>query len=201
MTRRIHIIGNVSTLADYAFGPAALGWWGVIGYMLIEGMGFLLAAGVYLYLIPLSTPWPPSPPPDLRYATLFTILLSASLWPNQRLLHAARRQDLRSTRAGMLAMIVIGAMLLVLRGFELTTLNVRWDDNAYGSILWAIMFLHTTHVATDFYDTCPLAALMYLRRADGRRFSDVEDNALYWNFVVLTWLPLYGLIYWLPRLW
>jgi len=28
----------------------------------------------------------------------------------------------------------------------------------------------------------------------------VEDNALYWNFVVATWLPLYGCIYWIPRL-
>jgi len=201
MTRRIDITGDVSTLPDYAFGPAALGWWGVIGFMLIEGMGFLLAAGVYLYLIPLSTTWPPAAPPDLRYGTLFTIVLITSLLPNQRLLRAARGLDLQRTRRGMLVMIAIGAVLLALRGFELTTLNVRWDDNAYGSIVWAIMFLHTTHLATDFYDTCPLAAVMFVRRSDGRRFSDVEDNALYWNFVVLAWLPLYGLVYWLPRLW
>jgi hypothetical protein len=33
-----------------------------------------------------------------------------------------------------------------------------------------------------------------------RRFGNVHDNALYWNFVVLTWLPIYGAIYWIPRL-
>jgi hypothetical protein len=33
-----------------------------------------------------------------------------------------------------------------------------------------------------------------------RRFGDVQDNALYWNFVVLTWLPIYGAIHWIPRL-
>lgn len=201
MTRPLRIVGDVSMLPDYAFGPAALGWWGVIGYMLIEGMGFLLAVGVYLYLIPDSKPWPPSPPPDLRYGTIFTLLLAASLVPNAYTLRAARRQQLHPTRRGMLVMIAIGAVLLVLRGFELSVLNVRWDDNAYGSILWALMFLHTTHVATDVYDTCPLAGLLFVRRTDGRRFSDVEDNALYWNFVVLIWLPLYALIYWLPRLW
>lgn len=201
MTRPLRIVGDVSTLPDYAFGPAALGWWGVIGYMLIEGMGFLLAVGVYLYLVPLGNPWPPAPPPDLIYGTTFTIVLTASLLPNAYALRAARRQDLHSTRRGMLVMLAIGFVLLVLRGFELTTLNVRWDMNAYGSILWALMFLHTTHVATDVYDTCPLAVLLFVRRTDGRRFSDVEDNALYWNFVALTWLPLYALIYWLPRLW
>ncbi|EGE59445.1 putative cytochrome c oxidase protein, subunit III [Rhizobium etli CNPAF512] len=42
---------------------------------------------------------------------------------------------------------------------------------------------------------------MFSKHADNkRRYGDVEDNALYWNFVVLTWLPLYGCIYWVPRL-
>ena len=88
----------------------------------------------------------------------------------------------------------------MLRAFEFTTLNERWDATAYGSILWAIMLIHTIHLATDWYDSLPLAALLFLRETDGRRFSDVEDNATYWNFVALSWLPLYALVYWLPRI-
>jgi cytochrome c oxidase subunit 3 len=43
--------------------------------------------------------------------------------------------------------------------------------------------------------------MMFSRHANNRRrFGDVQDNALYWNFVVLTWLPIYGCIYWVPRL-
>ena len=34
--------------------------------------------------------------------------------------------------------------------------HVRWDDNAYGSILWLILGLHTTHLITDFADTVVL---------------------------------------------
>ena len=33
-----------------------------------------------------------------------------------------------------------------------------------------------------------------------RRLGDVRDNALYWYFVVLTWLPISAVIYWGPRL-
>ena len=33
----------------------------------------------------------------------------------------------------------------------------------------------------------------------GRRLVDTDENALYWRFVWLTWLPIYLLIYWLPR--
>jgi cytochrome c oxidase subunit III len=45
-----------------------------------------------------------------------------------------------------------------------------------------------------------LTTVMFTRHAkSGRRFSDVSDNAFYWYFVVATWLPLYVLIYWVPR--
>jgi heme/copper-type cytochrome/quinol oxidase subunit 3 len=98
-------------------------------------------------------------------------------------------------------MSVLGALPLVLRAFEFTVLNIRWDDNAYGSIIWTMLGLHTTHIATDLIDTLVLTCLMFSRHADNpRRFGDVEDNAMYWNFVVATWIPLYACIYWVPRL-
>ena len=79
--------------------------------------------------------------------------------------------------------------------------NVRWDSNAYGSIVWILLGLHTTHLMTDLGDTIVLAVLMFTRHGHNkRRFGDVQDNALYWNFVVLTWLPIYACIYWVPRL-
>ncbi|HEX6833890.1 MAG TPA: cytochrome c oxidase subunit 3 [Rudaea sp.] len=200
MTRRIAIVGDVSHLPDYAFGPAALGWWGGIGFMLIEGMAFVLAIGVYLYLIPFEQHWPPaSPPPDLRYGTAVTLLMLASLIPNNWLVCRARAKDLLAVRRGLPIMIGIGAILLILRAYEFTTLNERWDANAYGSIVWAILVIHTVHLATDVYDSCPLALLAFVRPFDGRKFSDVEDNGVYWNFVAVSWLVLYALLYWLPR--
>jgi heme/copper-type cytochrome/quinol oxidase subunit 3 len=42
---------------------------------------------------------------------------------------------------------------------------------------------------------------MFTRHGDNaRRFGDVQDNAMYWNFVVAAWLPIYACIYWIPRL-
>jgi heme/copper-type cytochrome/quinol oxidase subunit 3 len=85
------------------------------------------------------------------------------------------------------------------RGFELASLNVRWDENAYGSIVWALMLLHTLHILTDLADTLFLTLFVHTHEADGHRFSDVADNCLYWHFVVLAWLPLHALVYWAPR--
>ena len=33
-----------------------------------------------------------------------------------------------------------------------------------------------------------------------RRFVDVSEDALYWRFVWITWLPIFALLYLVPRL-
>jgi heme/copper-type cytochrome/quinol oxidase subunit 3 len=194
------IVGSVAHLPDHAFGPASLGWWGTIGFMLIEGMAFVLAAGTYFYLMPVDSRWPPaSPPPALLYGSLFTVIALLSEAPNVWLNRAAHRGELGKVRAGLVLMALIGVTLLVVRGFEFTALNERWDHNAYGSILWALLMIHTVHVGTDIYDTVVLAVLVFVKPVDGRKLSDVSDNALYWHFVVVSWLAIYALIYLVPR--
>lgn len=195
------IVGDVSELPTFDFGSRNLFWWGTWGFMLIEAMGFVLAIGAYLYLYGRAPEWPPggTPPPDLLWGTLFTVVLLLSLIPNLWTYKVAHRFDARKAKLGVAIMVVIATGLLVLRAFEFPNLNCRWDHNAYGSIVWALMLLHTTHLITDWADTLGLGYFMR-KDMDGERFVDVADNANYWNFVVLTWLPIYAMVYWAPRL-
>ncbi|HMD34025.1 MAG TPA: cytochrome c oxidase subunit 3, partial [Vicinamibacterales bacterium] len=87
-----------------------------------------------------------------------------------------------------------------IRWFEFLSLNVRWDHDAYGSIVWLLLGLHTTHILTDVLDTGVLTVLMFTGPIEERRFVDVSENAVYWYFVVAAWLPIYGVLYWAPRL-
>lgn len=200
MRRATTVVGDLSALPDHAFGSTSLGWWGVVGFMLIEGMGFVLAIGAYYFLLPNEPGWPPAnPPPSLLWGSLFTLLAVLSELPNQWIKKRAECYDLAGVRIGLVLMVAIGLALLGLRAFEFTALNVRWDTNAYGSIVWAILALHTLHMATDVYDSAVLAALVFLKKVDGRKFSDVADNALYWHFIVWSWVILYGVVYWTPR--
>ena len=112
----------------------------------------------------------------------------------------ARQQNLRKTRLALIVMSLVGIAALPLRAYEFAMLPVRWDTNAYGSAIWFLLGLHTTHLATDLGDTIVLAVLMFTRNVAPKRFSDVTDNAFYWNFVVLAWLPIYLLLYLTPRL-
>ncbi|MBB3444122.1 cytochrome c oxidase subunit 3 [Rhizobium sp. BK379] len=196
------VVLDLSHLPLHATGTASLTFWGTSAFMLIEGSGFALAIAVYLYLMANAPSWPlNAPPPDLLPGTILTVLLLASLVPNLLVTRWAGQRDLRKVRIGLVIMSIFGIVPLVPRIFEFPALNIRWDDNAYGSILWVMLGLHTTHILTDLADTLVLTCLMFSRHGDNlRRYGDVEDNALYWNFVVATWLPLYGCIYWIPRL-
>ena len=200
MRRGTTVVGDLSALPDHAFGSTSLGWWGVVGFMLIEGMGFVLVLGAYYFLLANETSWPPAnQPPSLTWGTLFTLLAVLSELPNQWIKRCAQRYDLAAVRIGMVVMVVVGLALLGLRALEFSALNVRWDTNAYGSIVWAILALHTLHLATDVYDSVVLGVLVFVKKVDGRKFSDVADNALYWHFIVWSWVVLYAVLYWTPR--
>ncbi|MFC7400583.1 heme-copper oxidase subunit III [Chelatococcus sp. GCM10030263] len=192
---------DASELPTYGFGPSTPMWWGTLAFVALEGMGFALAAGSYLYLAYLAPEWPlEAPPPRLGPGTIVTLLLIASVIPNMLVSRWAEKEDLRKVRIGLVVMSAFGVAPLVARIFEFGAVEVMWDDNAYGSVVWFILGLHTAHLLTDLGDTLILAVLMFTRHAkNGKRFSDVSDNAFYWNFVVLSWLPLYLLIYWMPR--
>lgn len=194
---------DVSALPTHAFSYRSLTWWGIIAFMVIEGAAFALTIAAYFFLMAQEQEWAPRPwsPPGLLAGTLFTLVMLLSEIPNSMIKKAATTYDLDAVRKLLPVLVTIGVLLFVLRGFEFNSLNVLWYENAYGSIIWALLLLHTTHVATDWGDTVVLWLLMKTPHGeDPRRFVDTDENALYWRFVWLSWLPIYGLIYWVPRL-
>jgi heme/copper-type cytochrome/quinol oxidase subunit 3 len=195
------VIGDLDDLPDGAMGARNLVWWGNIGFMLIEGTAFALAIGVYLYLQSMSPAWPPKGDalPGLFWSSIFTVSLLASALPNLWVSRKARQHDARGVRTGTLLMAVLGLILVALRGVEFAHLGVRWDHDAYGSVIWMLMILHSSHLITDLGDTVVQSAWLYTHEIQEDQFSDVEDNTEYWSFVVIAWLPIYVLLYWVPR--
>jgi len=200
MKERVEL--QLSDLPLHGRHSASPTWWGTLTFMLLEGSAFALCIGIYLYLQGLASEWPLSaPPPRPGPGTVVTLILLASLVPNWLLKRWAGRNALRQVQLGMVIMTLLGIAPLVVRVFEFRALNVWWDANAYGSVLWLLLGLHSMHLVTDVVDTIVLLVLMFTRHGHNpRRMGDVEDNVMYWNFVVLTWLPVYLCIYWIPRL-
>jgi len=192
---------DVSGLASFGFSHSSLMWWGTAGLMAIESTVFAIAIVVYFYLRSHADSWPMSaPPPELSWGTINTVILVLSVVPNHFAKRAAERLDRGGVRLWLTVCLVVALVFLVVRGFELGALNVRWDASAYGSIVWMLMMLHTVHLITDTWDTTVLDVLFFTGPLEGRRYVDVSENALYWYFVVLSWLPIYAVVYLAPRL-
>ena len=191
---------DVSGLPPYAFGHRSLLWWGTLWMIVIEGMVFALAIVTYFYLRNRSTVWPfGAPPPDLLYGTINTVIMLASAIPNEWLKKKSEKEDLRAVRIGLVICLVLSIVFLVVRVYEFKTLNCKWDTNAYGSAVWSLLGFHTVHLLTDTLDTAVITVLMFTSRIEGRRFVDVSEYCFYWYFVVLTWIPIYTVIYLVPR--
>ena len=191
---------DVSALPGYAFGNQGLIWWGTTGLMVIEGAMFVMVLVVYFYLRLKVSDWPPSlPNPDLTYGTIELVIVFLSCVPNALAKKAAEKFDLRGVRIWLALLTLFGIVNVVLRAYEYPSLNCRWDDNAYGSVVWLLLSLHTIHIATDVVDGAVLLALMVIGPVTKNRFVDVSENSLYWYFIVAWWIPIYLTIYFAPR--
>ena len=192
---------DVSGLPSFAFGQRGTLWWATMGMIAIEGTAFALMIAAYIFLRWRVTDWPPGyEPPDLLWGTMTTIIILISAIPNALAKKAAEKLDVAGARLWIWVSVVMAIVFCISRALEFTALNCRWDGNAYASIVWLLMGTHTTHVVTDIIDTAVLAGYTSSSRVDANRLVDVSENAGYYYFVIITWLPIYGLIYFAPRL-
>jgi heme/copper-type cytochrome/quinol oxidase subunit 3 len=191
---------DVRELPTVVFSHRSLMWWGTLGMMAIEGTVFALALMAYFYLRSHSVTWPLSaPPPDLLWGTLNTVVMVASFVPAHLAKKEAEAFNLRGVRLWLAVGVLFSVAFTAIRAMEFAALNCRWDSSAYGSVVWLLLGLHTTHVVTDLVDTAVLMVLFFKGPLDGKRYVDVSENSFYWYFVVATWLPIYFVIYWGAR--
>lgn len=160
-------------------------FWGNVLYMTIEGAMFAMVFASYFYLRTRTSEWPPGVnPPYLWYGVANTVLLVLSIAPARWVQLRARAADLGGSRIGLVILAAIGAVALVIRVLEFPALNCRWDTNAYGSMVWAMLILHTGHLLTEWVETLVMIAFASSSRMEGKRFPDFDVNSDYWYFVV-----------------
>ena len=194
---------DVAALPDHAFGSRSVMWWATMTIIGIEATVFAVSIASYFYLQGNEETWPPPnvAMPGLRWATINVAIMLISLIPNEIVKRASEDLNLRRVQVGMIVADVLALAFVVVRGFEFNELHVSWDSNAYGSVTWTLLGLHTVHLVTDLADSLVLTVLMFTRHGkEPRRFVDVSENCFYWYFVVLSWIPIYAVLYWAPRL-
>lgn len=192
---------DVSRLSPYSDGPDAPLWWGFMGMIAIESAVFGSLIASYFYLRAGAGVWPQGGggPPELLLPTINTFVLLASSVP----MHLADRSVTRG-RTDRVAPMLLLAMLfaatfLVLKYVEYRDIPHPWEESAYGSIVWTIVGFHSAHVMALLLKTVVVTTLAARGYFDTQRRLGLTANGLYWHFVVIVWVPLYVVLYWVPR--
>jgi heme/copper-type cytochrome/quinol oxidase subunit 3 len=170
--------------------------------MMIEGAGFAILIATYFYLRRNFDTWPPARTllPDLGVSTLNVAVLVVSILPMWYVAKLALKHDrARLIGALLVVCVLFGIAATVLRIFEFRGVHTRWDTNAYGSIVWAILAVHFAHIVAATLETLIIALLMFVGPVEEKHFVDITVNAVYWYFVALSWVALYAIVFVAPR--
>jgi cytochrome c oxidase subunit I+III len=199
--KRYKIAGDVSELPSVVFGKRAITWWGTLMFMFIEGMTIAVCAASYLYVRKNFHAWPPPPTPlaSLLIPTIGVVTMLASIVMMRRVQKAAEALDKPAVTSGLVIMALFGIALVALRVFDFGSLNTHWDTDAYGSTAWATVAFHSTLLLFEAVETTVFAVLALAGPWEAKHFSDAEDNAMYWYFMCGIWIPVYVLLFILPR--
>jgi cytochrome c oxidase subunit 1/cytochrome c oxidase subunit I+III len=200
---------DVSHLPDGELDHRSPIWWGNLLLLCIETTMFALLVAAYFYLRGNFTAWPPPqtnrpaalyhPVPALLWPTLNLLVILASCAPMFWADRAALRMDQRRVSRGLLLCIALGLTAIAFRFREFSAFHFRWDDNAYGSIVWAIAALHLTHLVVGTLENSIMLAWIVRHGMDRKHARDVRVNAGYWYWIGAIWVPLYLILFPGPR--
>lgn len=193
---------DVATLPDNAFSHHAPIWWGNLLMIFIEGTAFALLAGSYFYIRRNFDLWPPPRTflPDLGVSSINLLVLivsAAPFWYGARL--AFLREKPAAIGRWLMIGVLFGIVAIVLRGFEFGALHTRYDSNAYGSITWSILAVHMTHLLAGTIETFLIAFVMFVGPVEKKHYTDASVMAVYWYFIVLSWVALFAIVFMAPR--
>lgn len=164
-----------------------------------EFMLFFGLLSAFFFLRSALPSW--GPPTGRSYNLLLpiinTLLLFASTGTMYVSYRAIRRDDRQRFDTLLLTTMLLGAGFILGQLIEFSRLGFSIQDGAYAGIFLLTMGMHAAHVAVGVL----IFAVVHFQASMGvlhaRRYMAVEMCALYWYFVALIWIVIFGILYFL----
>jgi cytochrome c oxidase subunit 3 len=164
--------------------------------VLLAAIGSLFALFISAYLIRMQVAdWRPVPKPTLLWANTGVLMMSSAalLWART----AADRDEIGSVRAGLLAagggaLAFVAGQLLAWR--QLDAAGYFLTSNPASSFFYLITALHAVHVLGGMVALGRNIARAWGGHDLARLRLGLDLCSLYWDFLLLMWLLLFGLL-------
>jgi heme/copper-type cytochrome/quinol oxidase subunit 3 len=177
-------------------------WWGMAVLIMTESMIFLILAASYFFLRASAKEWPIGgiEVPKLELAIPFSFVLWASSLPVFWAEAGIRNGKVGVLKAGLFISFLMGLSFLGWALYDFHDLHFGWRDNAYGSIYYTIVGLHTIHLVVGLAMNAMVQVKAWLGRFDHGRHATAEVFSLYWHFVDAVWLIVFPTVFLSPHL-
>lgn len=188
-------------LEVHTLGPKNVIWWGMVGLITIETVVVAGLLSMYFYLMLHNPAWPPEgiEAPDLTMPILNTIILLASGLAMRVADQAGKQEQRARMLTGQAAALLLATVFLVLKYIEYSGYDYDWSTHAYGSMTFALTIFHSGHVLSVVLKGLVVFAMAARGMFTRERRLALEVNGLYWQFVVLIWLPIFAALYLAPH--
>jgi cytochrome c oxidase subunit 3 len=163
--------------------------------VLLAALGSLFALFISAYLMRMQlADWRPVPKPALLWINTGVLMLSSGALQWTR--YAAERGDLKRIKTGLLAAGAAALIFLAGQLFawqQLTTLGYFLASNPASSFFYLITALHGLHLVGGIVALGWVAERVWRDRTDQLPLR-LELCSMYWDFLLLVWLVLFGLL-------
>jgi cytochrome c oxidase subunit 3 len=196
---------DVSQLPPSAIDHRSPIWWGNALLLLIETTMFAILVASYFYIRQNFGDWPPPqvnynppnlhPAPDIFWGSINLLVIIGAAFAMLTADWATLRFDRKGVLLSTAIAVALGIVAIVLRFRELHGTNFRWDENAYASVVWGILFMHLLHLIVGICEDSLMFAYISIYRMDDKHARDVRVTAVYWYWIAGIWIPLWALVY------
>jgi cytochrome c oxidase subunit III len=171
---------------------------GLVVFLIAEGMIFAGLFGAYLIYKATIPVWPPEGTPELEL--LLPAINSVNLISSSFVIHnadtAIKNNDVKGMQKWFAITAVMGIIFLCGQVYEYSHLEFGLTTNLFASAFYVLTGFHGLHVTIG---VLAILSVLWRSRKPGHYSNEkhfgIEAAELYWHFVDVIWIILFGLIY------
>ena len=188
---------DVTRTPHIAFGPRDPLWWGVMLLVAIEATMLILLAVSYIYVYHRTQPFPPA---HITTGVAWLMTLEVVLWicaaiPQHMCSKAAVDADLPRMRRTLIAANIFAIWACVVRLWIFHWLPFRWDDHAFGSMVWALLGVQWLHGLTTVVEDSTYIVLFFRGPIEDKHRVDIEVTSPLVDFVVAGSFGIWAIVF------
>ncbi len=132
---------------------------------------------------------------DLLVPLFNTVLLLGSSVTMHLAYRAIRRDQKRTFETMLLLTALLGTGFIAAQVYEFSVIGFAFQDGAYAAIFMLTLGTHAAHVAIGVLIFAVVQVQASFGLLNARRYLAVELCAIYWYFVALMWIVIFGILY------